>query len=201
MENKKIEVDAWFQEKVLRSFVDLALGAINAKELRDSISKSESLVESEKGKIQFLADNINGDVWIAVQHLIKILAILREPIEKNTSDDFNEIWNKGTEGLANVMIKHGFREDLLWLGLSGLSSEEKATKQKREEEFWSEINSLIQSSSRANRTEVFDKLWNSRHIQKVKFILDLLEPVNNGEKVWEDFQKEVQVLLADEVKE
>lgn len=197
MKNKKIEVDGWFSEKVLKSFVDTAKAVIYAKNLKSAFNKDSTSASINNDQIQNFIDGINGELWAALNNSIKVMSCLNDPVERDTSNDAYEIFDKEEEGLANVLIKHGRSKDLLWLGLSGISTQDKIKEKEKETKILGDVKSTIHNSTREVRTEVFDKLWKLRHIEKVKQILNLLEPVTNGEKDWAIFQDEVQSLLTD----
>lgn len=195
MKNKKIEVDAWFNEKTLNSFVELARGAIHVKELEKEINNL-NLSPTEKEKITFLFEFINSDLYAALFDMVKVVSCLNEPFQSNTAYDAKEIIEKGEEGLANVLIKHGCSGDLPWLCLSGKSSEDIARNKQRVDEILREVKDLTQNFSREVRNELYELLLEIKGHQTAKEILDLLEPVTQGEKDWKTFQHEVQISLA-----
>jgi hypothetical protein len=193
--NKKIDVDGWFTEKVLNSFVELAKGAILSNELQKEISRL-NLPSDQAEQFTYLTEGIHSNLHAAIYDLVKVVSCLEDPIEGNTYKDANEILEKGEEGLANVLIKHGLSEDLPWLGLAGKSTVDRLRKEEEISKMLKSVKALVETSSRAARTEVFDLLQGIRNNEKSKIILNLMEPVSLGEKDWQTFQNEVQDVLA-----
>ncbi len=189
MRDKSIPVDGWFEEKVVNSLEETASAADWAQRLEE-LKIHLFLPEEQRHKYELLLDGVLSELYAAIFDLTKVASVLRKDRAWKPTDP-QEVFGNAREGLAKVLVEYDLAD---WLGplskTDAPSSTVKATLQK--------VRELSQGTAGENRAFIYDELSKIPRNSLSKKILDLLEPVTNGDKSWPLFQKEIQELLKDE---
>jgi hypothetical protein len=188
---KKTFTDGWFNEKVIHSLDEVAGAAWYAREL-EKLKVGSSLSSEEKQQYELLLDGVISDLYAALYDLTKVASALNGERVWEFKDR-DEIYEHGRLGLASVLAKYGFSG---WL--PSLHDVEPSVLAKKES-----VNDVLQtvlelSKGRAeNRTLIYIELRKIARDTTARIILDLIEPVTQGEKSWAKFQEELGKLLAE----
>jgi len=188
---KKHFTDEWFNEKVIHSLHEVAGAAWYAREL-EKLKVGSSLSSEEKQQYELLLDGVISDLYAALYDLTKVASALNGERVWEFKDR-DEIYEHGRRGLASVLAKYGFSG---WL--PSLHDVEPSVLAKKES-----VNDVLQtvlelSKGRAeNRTLIYIELRKIARDTTARIILDLIEPVTQGEKSWAKFQEELGKLLAE----
>jgi len=194
MENKTVEVDAWFEEKVVNSLVEVSEAAIWAKEL-ERFKVASFLPPEEKHKYEILLEAIVSSIYAALYDLSKVASRVGEG-EAWEWEDRDEIIENGKRGLANILDKYGFSGWLRYLQLYNLIYDAESGEKIDVQATLRRVRELIHGD-RENRTLIYIELRRIIHDSMARRILDLIEPVTQGEKSWPEFQQEADDVLKD----
>lgn len=191
MEERTIQVDGWYEEKTVNSLKEVCQAAEWLKELQ--ALKVDSFLPPEEGnKYKFLLECVDSDLYCALYDLTKLTSKLRDagPWEWQDRD---EILKNGRLGLASVLERYGLTDWLASLGLRQFLDQPASGN--RIEEILGTVKSLI-AGPRENRTMIYVTLKPISHLPISRQLLDLLEPVTQGDRNWTDFQQAAAAILS-----
>jgi hypothetical protein len=193
VEKDTFSVDGWFTEKVIHSLNEVAGAAWYAREI-EKLKIGSSLSSEEKRRYELLVDAVNSYLYAALYDLTKVASVLNG--ERGWEfKDRDEIYERGRLGLASVLAKYGFSDWLASLGLRDVDPSILAQKES--------VNAVLQrvlelsEGPAENRTLIYIELRKISRDATARLILDLIEPVTQGEKRWAEFQEELRKLLAE----
>jgi hypothetical protein len=193
MENKTITIDGWLIEKIIHSLTEVAGAAGYAKAI-ERLRLNSVIPSEDKRQYEFLLEAIMSDLYAALYDLTKVAATLNERSIWDHKDR-DEIYEGGRQGLATVLTKYGFTSWLISLGLEDVSPETLARKESAHAVL-QRVRELSEGLPE-NRTLIYVELRQISRDAIARIILDLIEPVTQGEKSWAEFQKEIENLLKD----
>jgi hypothetical protein len=191
MEQRKRNVDGWLEEKMVNSLTEVAGAARWAKEL-ENLKIHLRLPYEERYKYELVLEGVISELYAALYDLTKIASILNDK-DKWSPDDRDQIYSNDREGLADVLVKYGLSGWLGYLGLTDVNPQEKINVQ----DVLRQIRELAKGAVGGNRTLIYVELRKIAREPPARQILDLIEPVTQGEKNWTTFQREIDELLKD----
>jgi hypothetical protein len=134
-----------------------------------------------------LLDGVISDLYAALYDLTKVASALNGKRVWEFKDR-DEIYEHGRLGLASVLAKYGFSA---WL--PSLHDVEPSVLAKKES-----VNDVLKTvlelskGSAENRTLIYLELRKIARDTTTRIILDLIEPVTQGEKSWAKFRKNLE---------
>jgi hypothetical protein len=194
-DERTIIVDAWYEEKVVHSLVEVAHAAHWVKRL-ESLKIDSRLSSDEREKYELLLDGVVSGIYAALYDLTKVASKLHEG-KKWEWQDRDEIYENEERGLARVLDKYGLDGWLDYLRLRDLVYDPETGQKINEQEILRRVKELSKSPARENRTLIYVELRRIKHDSRARKLLDLIEPVTQGEKSWVDFQQEAREILKD----
>ena len=194
-DERTITVDAWYEEKVVHSLVEIAHAAYWVKRL-ESLKIDSRLSSDEREKYELLLDGVISGIYAALYDLTKVASKLHEGKEWAWQDR-DEIYENEDRGLAKVLDKYGLDGWLGYLRLRDLIYDPETGRKINEQEILKRVKELSESPARENRTQIYVELRRIRHDSRARKLLDLIEPVTQGEKSWATFQQEAKEVLKD----
>ncbi len=192
MSSQKNHVNGWFEEKVVLSLREMAASAYWLKEL-EGLKIESRLSGSEKERYELALGGVLDAVYAGLYDLTKVASDLHA-LDKWQWKDRDEIFENGDHGLARILDKYGFSGWLSFLRLRDLIYDRETGRKISEEEILKQVSELS-NGPRENRTLIYDQLRMISHNSKAQRLLDLIEPVTQGEKDWPIFQSEVVEVL------
>jgi len=192
MSSQKNHVNGWFEEKVVLSLREMAASAYWLKEL-EGLKIESRLSGSEKERYELALGGVLDAVYAGLYDLTKVASDLHA-LDKWQWKDRDEIFENGDQGLARILDKYGFSAWLSFLRLRDLIYDRETGRKISEEEILKQVSELS-NGPRENRTLIYDQLRMISHNSKAQRLLDLIEPVTQGEKDWPIFQSEVVEVL------
>jgi hypothetical protein len=194
-DERTIIVDVWYEEKVVHSLVEVAHAAHWVKRL-ESLKIDSRLSSDEREKYELLLDGVVSGIYAALYDLTKVASKLHEG-KKWEWQDRDEIYENEERGLARVLDKYGLDGWLDYLRLRDLVYDPETGQKINEQEILRRVKELSKSPARENRTLIYVELRRIKHDSRARKLLDLIEPVTQGEKSWVDFQQEAREILKD----
>src|SRR6266705_711431 len=170
----------------------MAASAYWLKEL-EGLKIESRLSGSEKERYELALGGVLDAVYAGLYDLTKVASDLHA-LDKWQWKDRDEIFENGDQGLARILDKYGFSGWLSFLRLRDLIYDRETGRKISEEEILKQVSELS-NGPRENRTLIYDQLRMISHNSKAQRLLDLIEPVTQGEKDWPIFQSEVVEVL------
>ncbi len=192
-DEETLTIDGWFEEKVVDSLSESASTAYWIKKLQ-SLNIESRLLGDERQKYELVLDGMISGIYATLYDLTKVASKLHEP-RAWAWGDRDDIYENEDRGLARVLDKYGFSGWLSHLRLRDLIYDRETGQKINEAEVLGRVRELAENSGRENRTLIYDQLRRISHDSRAQKLLDLIEPVTQGEKSWTDFQHEVMEIL------
>lgn len=161
-----------------------------------SLNIESHLSGDERQKYELVLDGVVSGIYATLYDLTKVASKLHEPKAWEWGDR-DEIYENGDRGLARVLDKYGFAGWLSHLRLRDLIYDRETGQKLNEQEVLGRVRELAENSGRETRTLIYDQLRRISHDARAQRLLDLIEPVTQGEKTWTDFQQEAKEILEE----